>query len=736
MENTVSGKPIFRKDIEWSRFECNSPFRWVAFDPLAGAHHYFSTTEKDFLDLFDGTRTVRDVISLIESEKPGTIWSLEKAHAFARLMAINHLLLTDELGNGKIIAGRQQRQRLLGNWGWILQPLSIRIPVVRPTFIIRLLSPVGSLLFNKITAWIVLLVFVGLLVNVTVLWDDIFGDLPAPSEVLRGDRLWMVFAALIIVKSCHELGHALACYRFTRKTGEMGVMFLAFAPCLYCDVSASWTTTAKWNRIAVALAGIYVEVILASLAVILFYIEGDQSFRVFMLYIFGICSLGTVLLNANPLVKYDGYFAFSDWLGIPNLSEQSSQAMTHVVQSLFSRCEMPNYVLDGSKLFLVCYWMLSCIYRLILVIAILWGINLLVRPLGLDLIVHYIALMIAGTYVMTAFLRFRSFIKFFDHWRDVKWINCISVLGTVFVIGYVFFAVPIPDSCIARGLVKFETMVPVYCQQDGRLVLSLDADRNVTQGETVALFENPLLQERLLELTSLRERLNTQALLRSELAVLNKEQDYQLPTLQKNLDIVEKQLDGLAKEMAQLAIVAPADGFLFHSNLSYQTPAEGVQLGKWAGFPLQPHNLGVWLDKGTHLGWIVNRNRPLIEAYVEEADFSEVKIGEKVDVLLDRDTQQSLNGRIVWTATESTNVLPAEFAGDWLLLSVPDPNGTLTTDRPKFRVVVQLEPNEDQWQLGSLASIKIHSASRTLFSRFQQYISRSLWDAARVTVSK
>ncbi len=49
------------------------------------------------------------------------------------------------------------------------------------------------------------------------------------------------------------------------------------------------------------------------------------------------------------------------------------------------------------------------------------------------------------------------------------------------------------------------------------------------QGETLAVFENPLLQERILQLTSLREELKSQLVLRSELAVLNTEEDYNYP---------------------------------------------------------------------------------------------------------------------------------------------------------------------------------------------------------------
>ena len=56
---------------------------------------------------------------------------------------------------------------------------------------------------------------------------------------------------------------ALACRRFGGDCHEMGVMLLVFTPCLYCNVSDSWMLPSKWQRIAIAAAGMYVELILA-----------------------------------------------------------------------------------------------------------------------------------------------------------------------------------------------------------------------------------------------------------------------------------------------------------------------------------------------------------------------------------------------------------------------------------------------------------------------------------------
>ena len=46
----------------------------------------------------------------------------------------------------------------------------------------------------------------------------------------------------------------------------MGVMILVLTPCLYCNVSDSWMLPNKWHRAAIGAGGMYVELVLASIA--------------------------------------------------------------------------------------------------------------------------------------------------------------------------------------------------------------------------------------------------------------------------------------------------------------------------------------------------------------------------------------------------------------------------------------------------------------------------------------
>ena len=59
-------------------------------------------------------------------------------------------------------------------------------------------------------------------------------DLPA---MLGTQNILSMVASLAIVKTLHELGHAVACKHFGGECNRLRVMFLLFAPALYCDVS-------------------------------------------------------------------------------------------------------------------------------------------------------------------------------------------------------------------------------------------------------------------------------------------------------------------------------------------------------------------------------------------------------------------------------------------------------------------------------------------------------------------
>ena len=171
----------------------------------------------------------------------------------------------------------------------------------------------------------------GAVVLVATHFETFRAKLPNYHEFFSFKTVVYLWAALAVVKVIHEFGHGLSCKRFGGEVHEMGALFLCLSPALYCNVSDAWTLPNKWHRIIISGAGIYVELIIAAIATFVWWNTPSQPFvNNLALSLMVVCSVSTVVFNANPLMRYDGYYVLADWLEIPNLREKSNRYLTNL----------------------------------------------------------------------------------------------------------------------------------------------------------------------------------------------------------------------------------------------------------------------------------------------------------------------------------------------------------------------------------------------------------------------
>jgi putative peptide zinc metalloprotease protein len=70
----------------------------------------------------------------------------------------------------------------------------------------------------------------------------------------------------LVAKIAHELFHGVVCKRYGGNVYEAGIIFVLFLPVGYVDATSSWRFRARGQRIFVALAGMYIELLLAAIA--------------------------------------------------------------------------------------------------------------------------------------------------------------------------------------------------------------------------------------------------------------------------------------------------------------------------------------------------------------------------------------------------------------------------------------------------------------------------------------
>jgi putative peptide zinc metalloprotease protein len=140
----------------------------------------------------------------------------------------------------------------------------------------------------------------------------------SPSEI----NLW-VFGLLnvlvyLLCLALHELGHALVCKHHNLKIPDGGMALYLGLPCFYISTVNSWLSPPS-VRIAISLAGSYVNLILAGIFIPLSFIPGAAGDFFFLMTLLNYM---TILINLNPLGRFDGYYIAMDVMGIPALKSR------------------------------------------------------------------------------------------------------------------------------------------------------------------------------------------------------------------------------------------------------------------------------------------------------------------------------------------------------------------------------------------------------------------------------
>src|SRR6185312_13877521 len=163
-------------------------------------------------------------------------------------------------------------------------------------------------------------------------WGEFKQDLP---RLYQWGAIPTVWAIILLVTVAHEFGHGLTCKHFGGEVHELGFLLLLLQPCLYCNVSDSWLFPEKSKRLWVSFAGPYFELFLWALAVLIWRLTDSGTWINFVALAVTATSGVKALLNFNPLIKMDGYYLLSDWLGIHNLRRRSYACIGAGIKRLF-----------------------------------------------------------------------------------------------------------------------------------------------------------------------------------------------------------------------------------------------------------------------------------------------------------------------------------------------------------------------------------------------------------------
>lgn len=465
-----------RSHIQTARHVYRGEPWFVVQDLQADKLHRLTPQSYAVFARMDGRRTIQELWELackLHPEHPPSQPEL------LQLLSQFHnadLVTGDRRPNLAEIDRRAREETRKATVGYFKNPLSIRLPLFDPEPMLRPLTPLARVMFSPVGGFFWVTLMITALSVLFLSWERL--EAPGVEAILSAANIAYLAVAYIFVKLLHEFGHGLAIKRWGGEVREVGVMMLIFFPVPYVDASQASFFPEKHQRMLVSAAGVLVELAIAAAALIVWSIaeQGPVATLAYNLFLIG--GISTLLFNGNPLLRFDGYFVFADWLESPNLGQRCNQYFWYVVQKHVlghSEARLP-VVSPGEEGWLFGYAVAAFLYRMFVMVIISLYVATVIPVVGVAIVLWSIfTVLVVPTAKGVRFLATDPSLEV----QRPKALLRASILIAAFAV--VMFAVPFPHTTIADAVLDNPSNAQVRAQGQGFVSQIL-----VENGEQVA----------------------------------------------------------------------------------------------------------------------------------------------------------------------------------------------------------------------------------------------------------
>ncbi|HUR94627.1 MAG TPA: HlyD family efflux transporter periplasmic adaptor subunit [Gemmatimonadales bacterium] len=354
--------PRLRPDLVLVEQSYRGEQSYIVKDPATHKYFRFRPVEAVVMQSLDGRPVEEAVASLAEQGIRVTVGVVEKFAAKLRNMGLCERTLQERSSMlvERLRAERKQRLRPPLFKGDLLR---MRWSVGDPDHLFDVWKPRLHFFFTRPGVLMALALFAIYFVVLAVKWDDFVRVLSALfSFDLR--TVIMIYVAFTFVAAVHELGHGVACKEFGGEVHEIGAMLFYFDLAFFCNVNDAWGFTERAPRLWVSAAGSWIQLMLASLAGVVWWATpAGTLLSDFAQAVFVIGGILTVVLNVNPLIPLDGYYALMDYLEVPNLRPRAFAYLVWAIKHRVLGLDVPEPPADEreQRIFLR-YGILAALY--------------------------------------------------------------------------------------------------------------------------------------------------------------------------------------------------------------------------------------------------------------------------------------------------------------------------------------------------------------------------------------
>jgi len=630
---------------------------WVCKDPLDQQYHRLNEQEYAIFRWLDGSVSFDDLKERFERQfSPYRVDLNELVNVVGKFHEQSLIYSSNFRQGEKLLEISREKLRKEAKQK-VLSIYAFKWKGFDPEIFLNATNPYVRWFFSA-PAVITVCVFACLaVVFLTINYETVMQRAPSLWSFIDTANWSTLFFVMAGTKLLHELGHAYAFKRFGGEVHEIGILIFFFMPTMYCNTSDSWMLKDKWARIAVALGGVYVEIFIFAAATFIWWFSGSGAIQSIAINLMFVCSLSAVVVNGNPLLKYDGYFVLSDLVEIPNLSVDATDQIRRqfMVHALGIEDEQTPWVTSYNKWFMVTYGVAAYLFRASLMLTVALVMVDQATALGLAPAAFLFSVVITIFYFVMPFYNLAKKLKTPGTIIKIKRANLLKLVIIV-VSSLVLLCLPFPYYVMSDCTLDGGDAGAVVTQEPGVLTrTSFLPGQIVEQGDVIAELSNPSLLEQLAQtrqhVASVRIKLN-----HSSHDLFNSSKDQ--PTVQlltAELESLTSQQRQLERRCQRLTIVAPITGRVIGVSPEIDTSRMNDERNLRLGHAnLLMGKASIWLNSGAELCRISPNNSVWATLTIEHSNLDLLENGQPVSVLFNSDRSHVHQSTLEFLSEEST----------------------------------------------------------------------------------
>jgi putative peptide zinc metalloprotease protein len=608
---------------------------YVLQDESTGRHFRFTPTAWYLISHMDGSRPLQEIWEATCTRfGEDTAPSQDEVIQLLGRLHSTDVLHCDFPPDTEELFRRHQSTQQANSKRRFMNPMSLRWSMLDPEKMLQRTLPLVKPLFSWQAAVLWILVVTSALILSLSHWTELSTHM---LETTLAPRNWiLLWLCFPVIKTLHELGHAFAVKAWGGEVHSMGVALLVLTPVPFVDASAASAFPSKRRRILVSAAGIMVELFLASLAVFLWLLVEPGLVRDLAVVVMFIAGLSTLLFNANPLLKFDGYYMLVDAIEMPNLASRASRFYGYLIQRyIFGLSEAHTPASEpGERSWFVCYGFAAFFYKFLIAYSIILFIAGKYFFIGVILAAWVgVMMLLLPLFKLTLFLLASPQIAR-QRARAIS-----TTLAAVIALGGFFCFLPMPFWTRVDGVIWMPEQAKVRAGVAGNITHILATPgQQVEANAQLFSSEDPFLSHRVKILATQVQELDSRYL-------AARSQD------RVQAEIVAEELQGKQAELRQ----AKAQ---FDKQI-LTAPAAGTFI-----VPLSQDLAGMYVEQGQLLGYVARLQDTNVRVVISQADISLVRDKTRdVQIKFSSQPAGSVSARIQREIPAANSQLPSKVLG-------------------------------------------------------------------------